>query len=50
MVQPMKSERVTFDHFLQVKSPKALADALDKAASSRLMSRSDFIRRRWLIA
>lgn len=40
----MKTERVTFDHLLQVKAPKSFAAALDKAALSHLMSRSDFIR------
>ncbi|WP_407174539.1 hypothetical protein [Bradyrhizobium sp. STM 3562] len=40
----MKSERVAFDTLVQVKTPRSFANALDKAAVSRLMSRSDFIR------
>jgi hypothetical protein len=35
---------MAFDYLVQVKTPKSFADALDKAALSRLMSRSDFIR------
>ena len=44
MVKLMKHEREAFDYLVQVKTPKAFAQALDKAAVSRLMSRSDFIR------
>jgi hypothetical protein len=40
----MKHDREAFDHLVQVKAPKSFAEALDKAASNRLMSRSDFIR------
>jgi hypothetical protein len=40
----MKHDREAFDHLVQVKTPKSFAAALDKAASDRLMSRSDFIR------
>jgi hypothetical protein len=43
-VKAMKTERVAFDHLVQVKVPKSFAGALDKAASVRLMSRSDLIR------
>jgi hypothetical protein len=42
--EPMKHERVAFDYLVQVKTPKSFAEALDRAASDRLMSRSDFIR------
>jgi hypothetical protein len=44
MVETMKHERVAFDYLVQVKAPKSFAEALDKAAADRLMSRSDFIR------
>jgi hypothetical protein len=40
----MKHERVAFDYLVQVKTPRSFAEALDRAASDRLMSRSDFIR------
>jgi hypothetical protein len=40
----MKHERVAYDALLQVKTPKSFANALDKAAGSHMMSRSDFIR------
>ena len=40
----MKHEREEFDYLVQVKTPKSFAVALDRAALSRLMSRSDFIR------
>jgi len=40
----MKHERPAYDALLQVKTPKSFANALDKAADLRMMSRSDFIR------
>jgi hypothetical protein len=40
----MKHERAAYDALLQVKTPKSFANALDKAADSHMMSRSDFIR------
>jgi metal-responsive CopG/Arc/MetJ family transcriptional regulator len=40
----MKHERPAYDALLQVKTPKSFANALDKAADSHMMSRSDFIR------
>jgi len=40
----MKQGREAFDYLVQVKTPRAFAEALDSAAASRLMSRSDFIR------
>lgn len=40
----MKFERLAYDVLVQVKTPKSFANALDAAASSRLMSRSDFVR------
>jgi hypothetical protein len=40
----MKHEREAFDYLVQVKTPRSFAEAVDKAAVSRLMSRSDFIR------
>jgi hypothetical protein len=42
--EAMKHEREAFDYLVQVKTPKSFAAALDRAALSRLMSRSDFIR------
>jgi hypothetical protein len=42
--ETMKPAREAFDYLVQVKAPKSFAAALDKAASDRLMSRSDFIR------
>jgi hypothetical protein len=40
----MKRVRQAFDYLVQVKAPRSFAEALNKAASDRLMSRSDFIR------
>jgi hypothetical protein len=40
----MKYERASYDALVQVKTPRSFADALDKAADSKMMSRSDFIR------
>ena len=40
----MKNERPAYTALLQVRAPRSFADALDKAADSHLMSRSDFIR------
>lgn len=40
----MKADRPAYDALVQVKTPKFFADALDQAANSRLMSRSDFVR------
>jgi metal-responsive CopG/Arc/MetJ family transcriptional regulator len=40
----MKHERPAYDALLQVKTPKSFASALDRAADSHMMSRSDFIR------
>lgn len=41
----MKSARsIPFDKILQVRAPEALTDALDVAASRRLVNRSDYIR------
>jgi metal-responsive CopG/Arc/MetJ family transcriptional regulator len=40
----MKHERQTFDALLQVRAPQSFANELDKAADSKMMSRSDFIR------
>jgi hypothetical protein len=42
--EAMKHEREAFDYLVQVKTPKSFAAALDRAALSRLMSRSGFIR------
>jgi hypothetical protein len=40
----MKPAREAFDRLIQLKTPRSFAAALDRAASDRLMSRSDFIR------
>jgi hypothetical protein len=40
----MRHERAAYDALVQVKTPRSFADALDKAADSHMMSRSDFIR------
>jgi metal-responsive CopG/Arc/MetJ family transcriptional regulator len=40
----MKYERAPYDALVQVKTPRSFANALDKAADSHMMSRSDFIR------
>jgi hypothetical protein len=40
----MKYERRAYDAILQVRTPKSFANALDQAADSHMMSRSDFIR------
>ena len=40
----MKTERPAYDALVQVKTPKSFANALDAAANSRMMSRSDFVR------
>ncbi|PPQ16373.1 hypothetical protein CV770_26695 [Bradyrhizobium sp. AC87j1] len=40
----MKSDRPAYDTLVQIKTPKSFANALDAAANSRLMSRSDFVR------
>ncbi|WP_368507891.1 hypothetical protein [Bradyrhizobium lupini] len=40
----MKSDRPAYDALVQVKTPKSFANALDRAANFRLMSRSDFVR------
>ncbi|MBR0685305.1 hypothetical protein JQ594_05220 [Bradyrhizobium manausense] len=40
----MKPERPAYDALVQVKTPKSFANALDRAANSRMMSRSDFVR------
>jgi hypothetical protein len=39
----MKHERPAYDAILQ-RTPKSFANALDEAADSRMMSRSDFVR------
>jgi hypothetical protein len=44
MVKAMRTEREPFSALVQVKAPPSFATALDKAAASRFMSRSDFIR------
>jgi hypothetical protein len=41
----MKSARsIPFDKVLQVRAPETLTDALDAAASKRMVNRSDYIR------
>jgi hypothetical protein len=40
----MKHERPAYDAILQIRAPKSFANALDEAADSRMMSRSDLIR------
>jgi metal-responsive CopG/Arc/MetJ family transcriptional regulator len=41
----MKTARsIPFDKILQVRAPEALTDALDVAASRRMVSRSDYVR------
>jgi metal-responsive CopG/Arc/MetJ family transcriptional regulator len=40
----MAHERTRYDALVQVKAPKSFANALDRAADSHMMSRSDFIR------
>ena len=40
----MKYERASYDALVQVRTPRFFAEALDKAADSKMMSRSDFIR------
>jgi hypothetical protein len=44
MVKAMRTEREPFSALVQVKAPPSFAAALDRAAASRFMSRSDFIR------
>ena len=41
----MKHERVNrFDRLLQIRAPEVLSDAIDRAADSRLQSKSEYIR------
>ena len=40
----MKNARIQFGRLLQVRAPEALTEALDTAASRRMVNRSDYIR------
>jgi hypothetical protein len=44
MVQAMLCERPAFDVLVQFRVPKSFAREVDRAATSRMMSRADYVR------